>query len=199
MLRFASKGTATTAALSFRPSCACLPASVGPASLNRRSSAVGAAPSKVSPAMVKVATPTQHNTLTLSGGFRTTPMLLIHPLIARVVAGVAMVVVQSLWDAHKAEAARLARQYGSQAQQAKLQLTHTESLAILGMDQTLKAPLKGKDAEAATAHFKALFAKAQAVDSPYLQGKFSGAYRVLVDPVWDAEEVKKAQEEQDQH
>ena len=119
------------------------------------------------------------------GLMRRTSPLLIPPIVARVIAGFAMVVIQSLWDAHQAEAAKLARQYGSHTQQAKLKLTPAEALQILNLPAETKVPLSPADQMLAKQHFQSLFEKAKEMENPYLQGKFSGAYRVLVDPKWD--------------
>jgi hypothetical protein len=132
------------------------------------------------------------------GAFRNTPALLIPPIIARIVAGVAMVVLQSLWDAHQAEAAKIAREYGSQQQQQKLALTQNEALQILNMPTSTKVPMGEADQKRAKENFELLFHKAKVVDSPYLQGKISGAYRLLCDKNWDAKEWAEAAAKQEQ-
>lgn len=136
-----------------------------------------------------------------SGLIKLTQPLLIWPIIGRVVAGFAIVVLQSLWEAHRAEAARLARQYGTEAQQSTLSLTREESAAILGVSLPAGGRLEGADAAVATANFRRLFLAARRCHNPYLQGKLSGAYRVLVDSNWDATDAGNAwlQEGQDRY
>lgn len=133
------------------------------------------------------------SSLLLAGGggglVRRTPTLLFWPIVGRIVAGVAIVVLQSMWDAHRSEAARLARVYGSDQQQAKLSMTREEALAVLGVQSAspkASGLLQGAEAAEATARFQRFFRDASAAENVYLQGKFSGAYRILVDPQWDA-------------
>ena len=67
-------------------------------------------------------------------------------------------------------------------------LSIIDALAILNVNSppSIQVPLTGSLKDDAKTNFDRFFASAEHVQNPYLQGKISGAYRVLVDPQWDS-------------
>lgn len=130
-----------------------------------------------------------HLTRRVAGGglLQRTRVVLFWPVLLRIASGVAVIALQSLWDAHREEAAKLMKEWSANDMLSSTQLTPKEALEVLNMDSATRTPLSGENRAVARRRFEVLFAKAQQAQSPYLQGKVSGAYRALVDPVWDSQ------------
>jgi hypothetical protein len=128
--------------------------------------------------------------------FRATPpALLPWPIIIRVVGSIVTVIGKTLWDAHRAEATKMATEAIKNAATPPPQMAVAEALQVLhvavkGDPMLVEVPLTGPMREEAVLHFhKYMKAACETGPAPseYLQGKFSAAYRVLVDERWDDE------------
>ena len=139
-------------------------------------------------------------TVPYAGAFRPSGVNRFLPwaFIARLAAGV---VAQSVYDAHRAESAKQRKQNGPAASAAAASHAHSdaptmsteEALGVLNVARPAgsrppRLPLEGAERQAATANFKRYLhasGRGGAAASPYLAGKFSLAYRRLVDTEWD--------------
>ncbi len=122
-------------------------------------------------------------------------------VLARVVVSVGGVVAQSLFQSWVEEMSRRAKENEAHAAATELPMSIPQALEVLGIahpdPRSVVVPLQGSYRTVATENFRKYMAKAQLPvgGSPYLAGKFSTAYRLLVDESWDAEAQHKAKAE----
>ena len=113
-------------------------------------------------------------------------MIPIPPVLAKLIATGAVLLLQSFAMAYNEQVKRAAKEATVQAENTLKQMDAKDALQILGLADNLSVPLQRSDDRAtAKTNFTRLFKKAEELNNPYLQGKISCAYRVCVDPRWD--------------
>lgn len=136
------------------------------------------------------------------GAFRHTAVkYFIPPPLVRLLTVGGLFLFDVFYQAHKREAAKLAKEQRENASDGEggtpsstsndgagqPKMTGVEALKVLGLPEQWKVPLTEEaQREKARRSFLVCFAKAQKVESVYLQGKFAAAYRECVDAEWEA-------------
>ena len=121
------------------------------------------------------------------------PLMMPWGAIGRIVVAIGSAVIPALMTAWAEEQARRQGERQTYAQATNQPMSVPEALMVLRLEhpspQSCPAPLTDPAMkEAARANFEKYMAKAQGpgdARSDYLAGKFSAAYRLLVDPEWD--------------
>ncbi|KEG12974.1 hypothetical protein DQ04_01291040 [Trypanosoma grayi] len=122
---------------------------------------------------------------------RPTRALYIPPQLARLLVAGGLLLFQAFITAHEREAQKLREETQGTGTTtgggSATLMSSSEALQILGLDRRLSLPLGDEaDRQEATRRFRRLFAIAKETNNVYLEGKFSAAYRLCVDPEWDA-------------
>lgn len=133
------------------------------------------------------------------GALQSTRPLFIWPILARIAAGVAVVAMQSFFDAHREEVSKMGQKPGdldtTEAYCAPMHIS--DALSILNVPVTSTPSsldmVTREQMNEARVNFTRYFESAAQLENVFLQAKFSCAYRTLVDPAWDAEQVKAAE------
>nr|CCC93169.1 conserved hypothetical protein [Trypanosoma congolense IL3000] len=120
---------------------------------------------------------------------------IIPPQLVKYIITAGLFLAKALIVAHKKESRRLRQEESnptasySAAGNSFVSMPSTEALQILGLDSNMAVPLTSEaNRNMATLRFERLFAVAVNQRNMFLQGKLSGAYRICVDPEWDAKD-----------
>lgn len=125
-----------------------------------------------------------------------TLMMPIPPFVWKLISVGGVFLIDAFIRAHQQHVAKMAKEEadngtGESATASPAPMAPREALAILGLPEGVEMPLNEMRQQEAKQRFNVLFLKAEKANSPYLQGKVSAAYRMLCDPNWDDEIVRR--------
>lgn len=135
------------------------------------------------------------------GLVRPTPVALIPipPIVWKVVSVGGVFLIDAFLRAHAQHVAKMAKEeeaHASAQPGTGSPISKKEAADVLGLpDAAGTTALNERQRDEAKRRFEVLFLKAERANSPYLQGKISAAYRVLCDPNWDEELLRKHQQQ----
>lgn len=133
--------------------------------------------------------------------FSSTRCNLLPPQLVKFLLNGAVILFQAFWVAYSKETSSASTSTSEEASSSPKSMSPAEAIQILGIEQVNPRLLEDaksskessvlplsrpSDREVARKNFERMFAIAIKHDNMYLAGKISAAYRLCVDPDWDA-------------